>query len=185
MKRMILATLAVGLGASAFADKAAKADKTDKDAVKGSTVTISGCVLMDKDSSFVLTQVEEVSGPTTSAPNATLGAMSGLKGGAPGVIYWLSEDSVKMMREHLNHKVEVTGVITDVSSGTIRVKQEPGKDGPDNTVKVEARNKEATVKTDMPVSTGPEATVKKDETQTMPVRRVKVDTVKMISATCR
>ena len=125
-----------------------------------------------------------------SAPGSrpTTGAMSGMKDGGPSnnVIYWLSHDSVSLMRGHLGHKVEVKGVITDLSTGTLRVKQDPGKPGPnnDNKIEVNARGKEATGKTDKPVGAGPDAGVKSDTTTTLPVRRVKVDTVKMISATC-
>jgi len=181
MNKFLLSGLALALGVT----NVAAAPGADKDAVKGSTVTIAGCVVSNKDSSFVLTNVEEVAGPVSTAPNATLNGMSGLKGGAPGALYWLSDDSVKMMREHVGHKVQVTGTITDVSSGTLLVKQEPGKEGPDNTVKVEARDKEATVKTDQPVVTGPPATVKTEDKQTLPVRRVKVDTVTMLAPACR
>jgi hypothetical protein len=158
-----------------------------QDTVKGSSVTISGCVATDKENSFVLTHVEEISALRSTTSSATPAAMSGMKGGGPSeVIYWLSEDSVKLMRGHLGHKVEVTGIITDLSTGTLRVKQEPGKPGEnnDNKIEISARDKESTVKTDKPVASGPGALVKTDVTQTLPVRRVKVDTVKMIAATC-
>jgi hypothetical protein len=181
MSKFISSGLALGLGLG-FATIAA-AQNSGRDSVKGSLVTISGCVVTGKEDSFVLTHVEEISGPTSTAPSATLDGMAGLKGGAPGAIYWLSEDSVKLMRGHLGHKVQVTGTITDVSAGTVTVKQEPGKDGPDNTVKVEARDKESRGRTDEPVITGPK--VKTEETQNLPVRRVKVDTVKMLAPTCR
>jgi len=179
MSKFLLSGLALGLGLATVA----VAQEPGKDSVKGSLVTINGCVVTGKEDSFVLTHVEEISGPTSTAPNATLDGMTGLKGGAPGVIYWLSEDSVKLMRGHAGHKVQVTGTITDVSAGTLTVKQEPGKDGPDNTVKVEARDKESSAKTDEPLVTGPK--VKSEETQNLPVRRVKVDTVKMLAPTCR
>jgi len=179
MSTFLIATLALGLSTPA------QADKSDKDAVKGATVTISGCVITDKENSFMLAQVEEVAGPTSTTPNATLEAMSGLTGGAPGAVYWLSSESVKLMRGHLGHKVQVTGTITDVTSGTVKVKQEPGKDGPNNTVKVEARDKEVKAKTDEPLVAGFPAYANKEETKTMPVRRVKVETVKMLATTCR
>lgn len=180
MSRFPLIDLALGLGLAT----AAVAQDSTKDSVKGALVTITGCVVTGKEDSFVLTNVEEISGPTSTGPNATLDAMAGLKGGAPGVIYWLSQDSVKLMRGHLGHKVQVTGAITDVSTGTVKVTQEPGKDGPNNTVKVEARDKESTARTDKPVVTGPAPMVKTEETQNLPVRRVKVDTVKMLAPTC-
>ena len=151
--------------------------------VKGAAMTISGCVMTDKDNSFVLTHVQELSGPRSPESPAVLGA-KGLEGGGPEVIYWLSSESVKMMRGHVNHKVEVSGIITDVSTGTVRVRQDPGRDGRDNKVEVAARGKEVTGKTEKPVMDGPQSTVKSDETKVLPVRRIKVDTVKMIAATC-
>ena len=51
--------------------------------------------------------------------------------------------------------------------------------------KIEARDTEATAKTDATVAPGPPATVKTEDKQTLPVRRVKVDTVKMLAANCR
>ena len=129
--------------------------------------------------------MEEISGPrapvSTATPAATIAAP---EAAANEVIYWLSHDSVKLMRGHLGHKVQVTGIITDVSTGTVRTTQEPGKSGPDNTIKVAARGKDATAKTDTPVGSGPASLTKSDETKTLPVRRVKVDTVKMLAATC-
>ena len=73
------------------------------------------------------------------------GAMLGAGGMEPSpneVINWLSKDSIKKMRGHVGHKVEVMGKITDVSTGTVQVKQEPGKDGRDNKVEVDARGKD-------------------------------------------
>src|SRR5207247_10052847 len=99
-------------------------------------------------------------------------------------IYLLSHESVPLMRGHLGHKVQVTGTITDLSSGTVRIKQEPGKPGPDNKITVEARGKEASAKTETSVKAGPAPVGKSDEEKNLPVRRVKVDTVKVLSTTC-
>lgn len=179
MKKILLSSLALSLGLTGVAQA-----QEASNSVVGSLMTITGCVVTDKENSFVLTHVEEVSGPRSTATNATIEGMTGMKGGAPGVIYWLSSESVKMMRGHLGHKVQATGKITDVSEGTIKVKQEPGKDGPDNTVKIEAREKEATAKTDAPVTTGTPAAVKTEATRSLPVRRIKVDSVKMVANVC-
>jgi hypothetical protein len=179
MKKVLLSGLALSLGLTGVASAQEAANS-----VVGSMMTITGCVVTDKENSFVLTHVEEISGPRSTAASATLEGMAGVKGGAPGVIYWLSSESVKMMRGHLGHKVEVTGKITDLSDGTIKVKQEPGKAGPDNTVKIEAREKDSTANTDQPVVAGPPATVKTEATRAMPVRRIKVDTVKMVANVC-
>jgi hypothetical protein len=178
-KFFLTSSLALGLGLGTLA--AAEEPKTD--AVKGSPVTISGCVVSDKTHSFVLTHVEEISGPRSAASTPVLGE-TGMERSGGDLVYWLSHDSVKLMRGHLGHKVQVTGTITDVSTGTVRLKQEPGKPGPDNKIEVAARGKEATAKTDTPVKPGPPPAGKSDETKTVPVRRVKVDTVKMLAETC-
>ena len=155
----------------------------DEPSVKGAAMTISGCVITDKDNSVVLTHVQELSGPRSPEADVVLGAR-GIEGGGPGVIYWLSSESVKLMRGHLNHKVEVSGIITDVSTGSVRVRQDPGREGRDNKVEIAARGKEVSGKTERPVTDGAQPTVKSVDTKVLPVRRIKVDTVKMVSATC-
>ena len=177
--QLVLSSLAIGFGLAT----AAAAQEPTKESVKGRTVTISGCVMTDKEDSFVLTHVQEIAGPSTTSPSATLDGMAGLKGGTPGVIYWLSSDSVKLMRGHVGHKVQVVGEITDLSTGTVRIQQDPGKAGPDNKVEVAARDKDSSGTTDKPVVSGP-GTGKTDTTQTLPVRRIKVDTVKLLANTC-
>ena len=168
-----------------FAGGRAGAEPGD-DALKGAEVTISGCVITDKEFSYVLTGVQEVFGPSSAAKNATLEAM-GTVSTTPNAIYWLSHDSVKLMRGHVGHKVEITGVITDISTGTTTTTQEPGKPGPANDTKIEidARGKEASGKTEESVVPGTMPGTKTKLTQARVVRRVKVDTVKMVSQTCK
>ena len=153
--------------------------------VEGSAVTITGCVMASDSDSFVLTHVQKAGGTPAPGTNAMLGA-GGMEPATNDVIYWLSKDSIKKMRGHVGHKVEVMGKITDVSTGTVQVKQEPGKSGPDNKVEVDARGKDASGKTDRPVEPGPAPRMgsKVEETKTMPVHRIDVDTVRMIAATC-
>lgn len=153
--------------------------------VEGSAVTITGCVMASDSDSFVLTHVQKVGEAASASTGAVLGA-GGMEPAADEVIYWLSKDSIKKMRGHVGHKVEVMGKITDVSTGTVQVKQEPGKSGPDNKVEVDARGKDASGKTDRAVEPGaaPRMGTKVDETRTLPVHRIDVDTVRMIAATC-
>ena len=107
---------------------------------KGDAVTITGCVLAGtQDGSVVLTHVSEAAaggGPR----EAWLGAEGMAEpGGAQQVAYWLNHDSVKKVREHIGHRVEIKGHVSDVSQGNVTVDREPGKDGRDNKVTVEAR----------------------------------------------
>jgi len=176
MKKLILCSLALGVAASAGA-----ADQ-NRSSVEGSPVTLTGCVMASDSDSFVLTHVQSTGDPGAPASGAVLGAQ-GMEAGSGEVIYWLSKNSIKKMRGHVGHKVEVTGTITDVSTGTVQVKQSPGKPGPDNKVEVDARGKDASARTDAPVE-GVPAGVKMDDKKTLPVHRVDVSTVRMVAASC-
>lgn len=182
MKKFLLGgSLALALGFATLTT----AEEPGSAAVKGSLVTITGCVADSDSDSFVLTHVQKTSPDGTPSTDAVLGA-TGMEPGPGERIYWLSKDSVKLMRGHVGHKVEVTGTITDVSRGTVEVQQEPGKPGPDNKVEVEARGKDAEAKTDRPVEPGPPPAprVKVETKKSLPVHRIDVATVKMIAATC-
>ena len=174
--------LALGLGLATVAPAAG----SDPAAVKGSTVTISGCVAGSNSDSFVLTHVQKVSpdgAPRTSG--AFLGAY-GMEGGSSEVIYWLSKDSVKKMRGHVGHRVEVMGTVTDVSMGTVQLTEEPGKPGRDNKVEVQARGKDASARTERPVESGPPHApgTKTEARKTLPTYRIQVEAVRMIAPEC-
>ena len=159
----------------------------DDDAAEGTRVTITGCVADADSDDFVLTHVQKVADGAGKPPttNAVLGA-EGLEPGPDEKIYWLSKDSVKKMRGHVGHKVQVTGTVTDVSTGTVKVEKEPGKTGPDNEVEVSARGKEADAETERPVDreAAPAPRVKQEKKRVLPVHRIDVETVRMIAATC-
>jgi hypothetical protein len=178
MNKLFLCSLVLGVAATASA-----ADTHT--GVEGSMVTITGCVMASDSDSFVLTHVQKVGETAATSTGAMLGA-TGMEPSANEVIYWLSKDSIKKMRGHVGHKVEVMGKITDVSTGTVQIRQEPGKDGRDNKVEVDARGKDASGKTERPVEPGatPRPGTKTEEKRTMPVHRIDVDTVRMIAATC-
>lgn len=179
MQKFVLCSLAVGLAATVGSGE------RDRTAVEGSSVTITGCVAASDNDSFVLTHVQRATEAGKPGTGAVLGAF-GMENASGEVIYWLSKDSVKRMRGHVGRRVEVTGTITDVSTGTVQVQQEPGKLGPDNKVEVDARGKSASGRTDRPVEPGPSPGhgVKRDEKKTLPVHRIDVDTVKVIAPTC-
>src|SRR5882672_10313532 len=91
--------LALGLGLATIAG-AAQPDPT----MKGSVVTITGCVAGSDSDSFVLTHVQKVAPDGTRIPNAPALGATGMEGGSDEVIYWLSKDSVKKMRGHVGHQ---------------------------------------------------------------------------------
>ena len=180
MKKLLFCTLPV----LALAVTATAADTASPfGLVKGTPVKITACVADADADDYVLTHVQTLS-PAIPAGGNVLATGTPPRGDGP--MYWLSKNSIKRMKEHVGHKVEVTGTITDVSMGTVHVKKEPGKSGPDNKIEIEARGKEATGKTDRPVGTGPDAVpgMKVDEKKSVPFHRIDVDTVKMLGSTC-
>jgi hypothetical protein len=183
MKTTFLASsLVLGMGLATVSGAGQSADVPLQ---KGSAVTLQGCVAGSDSDSFVLTHVQKIAPDGAPAPGAVLGA-NGMEGGSAEVIYWLSHDSVKKMRGHVGQKVEVTGKVTDISTGTVKVREEPGKPGRDNKVEVEARGKDASAKTERPVEPGPTPApgTRTEEKKTLPTFRVEVDTVRMIASAC-
>lgn len=179
MKNVLLGTgLALGLCL-------APAATAEDPPVKDMQVTIQGCVVEADHDSFVLTHVRKVSEQGVPAAAPMLGK-AGMENAEGELIYWLSKDSIKKMRGHLGHRVEVMGKVTDVSTGTVEIEKEPGKRGADNTVEVDARGKDAKAETDRPVEPGPAPAPgsKVEKKKTLPVHRIDVDTVRMVSATC-
>ena len=184
MKHTFLAgSLVLGLG---LATVAGAGQSGDSSLQKGTAVTLQGCVAGSDSDSFVLTHVQKIAPPDNVPPTgASLGA-TGMEGGSAEVIYWLSHDSVKKMRGHVGQRVEVMGKITDISTGTVKVREEPGKPGRDNKVEVAARGKDASAKTERPVEPGPTPPpgTRIEEKKTLPTYRVEVDTVRMIAPVC-
>jgi hypothetical protein len=125
-------------------------------------VTIRGCLLAGtQPDTFVLKNV------TDSA------------GRAPDVIYWLS--STRGLKDHVGHTIEVTGPVVSVSAGEVEVKTDPSK-SQDTTIQIKARGKEAKARTDADVAPDPD--IKTKEQKAMPVHRIKVRSVRMVSETC-
>ena len=129
-------------------------------------VRITGCVMDGDEGTFVLTNVQELTGgKMVSSP----------------AIYWLS--TAKGLKAQVGHKVEVNGTFSpsrdEGKTGKMTVESDPASG--EQTVKVEngAKKAEATVGT-----SGSSATSVKTEI-TKPYRRLEVKSMKMIARSCR
>jgi hypothetical protein len=154
-------------------------------ATGGDDVTLTGCVVKG-DGGYVLTNIAE--GTATAAVSVTTEEMdrknreAGIAGPAQ-VIYWLKDD--EELEAHAGQKVEVRGELEgDVEKGKISVERE--QDMIDVEFKVEDEKK-ITVKlppTNVPVGT---AGTVGDREVDVPyvVRKIDVESVKMISSTCQ
>ena len=145
----------IGLGSLLLVGTVGAGDTAGNDA----PITIRGCLLAGtRSDSFVMNNV------TASIIEAS------------DVIYWLS--STRGLKDHVGEMIEVTGPVVDVSQGELNVQRDPAK-SPDTSIEVKARGKEATALTDGDVV----GSKTKDE-RTMPVHRIKVQSIRMVSETC-
>jgi hypothetical protein len=182
MKRMSLVAaiaLTAGLTAiSATAQSVATAtpqqDKKD--------VTITGCVVKG-DGGYVLSDVL----PENSAAAAVAGTPSTPQPAGtvmPGrVLYWLHDD--EDLAEHAGQKVEVRGELEgDIEKGNISAEREGGLI--ELEFKIEG-DKKVTVKVpEVPATIGTSGAVgEREKDFAFVVRKIDVDSVKMISSTCK
>jgi hypothetical protein len=180
MKRMSLAG-AIAFASALFAISAsAQSVATATPQQEKKDVTITGCVVKG-DGGYVLS---DVSPENTVA--ATAGTTTPPVAGAvmPGrVLYWLKDDDD--LAEHAGQKVEVTGEIEgDIEKGMVSAEREGGLI--ELEFKIEG-DKKVTVKVpDVPASVGTAGAVgDKEKDFAFVVRKIDVESVKMISSTCR
>jgi hypothetical protein len=184
MKQMgFCAALALSFGISALSASSQVASTTpQQDKGEKKNVTITGCVVKG-DGGYVLS---DVSGENTAAAVAAGAPASPQPAGTvmPGrVLYWLNED--KDVAAHAGHKIEVTGELKgDLEKGKISAERESGQ--VELEFKVEGEKKVTVKVPQVPPAIGTTGAVG-DKEKDFPyvVRRIDVDSVKMISPTCK
>lgn len=182
MKRMsLVAAIVLASGLSAIS-ATAQSVATAAPQQEKKNVTITGCVVKG-DGGYVLSDVSSENAaaavaagtPSTPQPSGTV---------MPGrVFYWLKDDAD--LAAHAGHKVEVTGQFEgDIEKGNISAEREGGL--VELEFKIEG-DKKVTVKVpDVPPTVGTAGSVgDKEKDFAYVVRKIDVDSVKMISAACK
>jgi hypothetical protein len=175
------AALAVGLATTVTAAQIASAP-AQRDAGDKKDVTITGCVVKG-DGGYVLTNVAEVTSaaavaggmPSTPQPAGTV---------MPGrILYWLNDDDD--LAEHAGHKVEVKGELEgEIEKGKVSAEREGGL--VELEFKVEGDRKVTVKVPEVPATIGTSGAVGDKEVDFhYIVRRIDVDSVKMLASTCR
>lgn len=141
------------------------------------SVKLSGCLVQGHDDGFLL-----INGPrepalgTAAAVTATPGAV-GTTGVTANIFYWLAKDGD--LTPHIGHQVEVEGDLKgNLRDGEIKI------DRKEQWTEVEVKSDGRTMKARVPntsIVAGPNADRKVD----VLVRRVDVNKVRMLDATCR
>jgi hypothetical protein len=165
MKRLMFgAALAGALTIGATASGAAVSDTEDK------KVTVKGCVLKGDEGGFLLADLMMAAAPT-SVPQ-------------PRVLYVLKDDDD--LEGHTGHRVEITGELEgELEKGQIEIERE------DKFVKLEIKTDGRDLKLRLPeepaaIGTAGDKNKEGDEKEIdYVVRKLDVESVKMIAATCR
>jgi hypothetical protein len=131
---------------------------------KGSPVTFSGCVVQGTHrDSFLLTGVQRTDGVANNE----------------NTVFWL--DSPDKLRGHAGHLVEVSGTISKLDDGTLKIKVDPKKDL-DTKIEVTRGTDRVAAEVDTkPVGTsGKTAQIEEPRT----ILKLKVRSLRMLSPSC-
>lgn len=163
----LIVALGIGFGMTAVS---AREQGDGKKYDKGATVTLQGCVVAaEKKDTYVLTNVRE-----WPVGNSDMGKY--------GKRYYWIDKAGKDMKAHLGHTIQVIGKISDVEKSEIEFKK--GENGMGMNVEIEGPGRDV-------VTSGGNASVavppgQKAGQNDIPITllKVKVDEIKMTSATC-
>lgn len=186
-----IATLVAGMSAAVLAQQPAMGVQAGP--VDGTQISLTGCIVKGSGG-FVLSDPTKgltvVSATITPGTTGTMAPPTAAEAKVPEerLIYWLTDEGNKL-EPHVGHRVEVTGRIDgDIDAGNIEIEREAGM----IELEVSAHGEKVTVK--LPdtaagnaTATGTTGTAAVDKPKDLPfkVRKLEVQSVKMLAARCR
>jgi len=170
----------VMLGLIAAATVTVAGINTSVQAVGGDEkIKLNGCLVKaDGDDDYLITNLPSEPGSSTADRNPTTSAI-GTSGSYSTVFYWLRNDDD--LKKHVGHRVEIEGDLKgDIKEGEIKL------DRKDNWTELEVKSDGDSLKAKVPNAyIFPDPTRDKDRKISTMVRRVDVEHVKMLSASCQ
>jgi hypothetical protein len=171
-------TLMMGLLAAATVTVAGM--NTSVQAVGGDEkIKLNGCLVKaEGDDDYLITNLPSEPGSSTTNRNPATSAI-GTAGAYSNVFYWLRNDDD--LKKHVGHRVEIEGELKgDIKEGEIKL------DRKDNWTEIEVKSDGDEMKAKVPNAyIFPDPTREKDRKISTLVRKVDVDHVKMLSASCQ
>ncbi len=170
-------TLIVGLLATATLT--AFGSNTSVRAAGDEKVKLNGCVIKaEGDDGYLISNVPSEPDATAADRNPATSAI-GTAGTYANVFYWLKNDDE--LKKHVGHRVEIEGELKgDIKEGEIKL------DRKDNWTELEVKSGGDTLKAQVPNAyMFRDAAHDKDRKVSTLVRKVDVEHVKMLSATCQ
>lgn len=142
-------------------------------------IKLNGCLVQaEGDDGYLITNLPSEPGSTTADRNPTTTAI-GTSGAYSTVFYWLKNDDD--LKKNVGHRVEIEGELKgDIKEGEIKL------DRKDNWTEIEVKSGGDEMKAKVPNAyIFPDPTRDKDRKLSTLVRKVDVDHVKMLSASCQ
>jgi hypothetical protein len=142
-------------------------------------VKLNGCLVKaEGDDDYLITNLPSEPSASTADRNPTTSAI-GTAGAYSTVFYWLRNDDD--LKKHVGHRVEIEGDVKgDIKEGEIKL------DRKDNWTEIEVKSDGDDMKAKVPNAyIFPDPTKDKDRKISTLVRRVDVEHVKMLSASCQ
>jgi hypothetical protein len=173
----IYRTLSIGLLAAATLT--AFGSNTAVRAAGDEKVKLNGCVIKaEGDDGYLISNVPSEPDATAADRNPATSAI-GTAGTYANVFYWLKNDDE--LKKHVGHRVEIEGELKgDIKEGEIKL------DRKDNWTELEVKSGGDTLKAQVPNAyMFRDAAHDKDRKVSTLVRKVDVEHVKMLSATCQ
>ena len=170
-------TLMMGLIAAATVTVAGL--NTSVQAAADEKVKLNGCLVKaEGDDDYLITNLPSEPGASTADRNPTTSAI-GTAGAYSTVFYWLRNDDD--LKKHVGHRVEIEGDVKgDIKEGEIKL------DRKDNWTEIEVKSDGDDMKAKVPNAyIFPDPTKDKDRKISTLVRKVDVEHVKMLSASCQ
>ena len=170
-------TLMMGLIATAALSVAGL--NTSVQAAGDEKVKLNGCLVKaEGDDDYLITNLPSEPGASTADRNPTTSAI-GTAGAYSTVFYWLRNDDD--LKKHVGHRVEIEGELKgDIKEGEIKL------DRKDNWTEIEVKSDGDDMKAKVPNAyIFPDPTTDKDRKISTLVRKVDVEHVKVLSASCQ
>ena len=142
-------------------------------------IKLSGCLIKaDGDNDYLISNLPSEPSASTADRNVTTTAI-GTAGNFTNVFYWLGGDDD--LKKNIGHRVEIEGELKgDIKEGEIKL------DRKDNWTEIEVKSDGDDMKAKVPNAyIFPDPTTDKDRKISTLVRKVDVEHVKMLSASCQ
>ena len=143
-------------------------------------IKLSGCLIKaDGDNDYLISNLPSEPGASTSADRSVTTTAIGTAGNFTNIFYWLGGDDD--LKKNIGHRVEIEGELKgDIKEGEIKLERK------DNWTELEVKSDGHEMKAKVPNAyIFPDPARDKDKKMSALVRKVDVDHVKMLSASCQ